>query len=296
MTVRLISSLAIATVLLASCTPMNQEKYPQYHYGKDGDPVTLPVPERLAEPVKEKTLIPITDPHGVNMNMMDARLQQMVTEADDIEQQVAVLVERLRKLRDDISGLAFVNKVSMVADPAPNPVQEAELLQPISRTEIPKPPVASLPRPESVTQSAQPPKAQAQLKPVATDFVVEEKIAPVTAKENVVTPKLADGVVSVRDGVHSNKTRLVFDVNGSTKHSVAFDKEAGVLTLKLPNTKWSTAKNRTYKLSQLSGYEAKPDGDGTIIALAVKGTSAVKVEALGKSGNRPARLVVDLIK
>ena len=115
MTIRLFRY-AIATILLTSCTPTDQGQYHSYHYGVK-DEMKIIEPTELSSDNAEQIVLPIADPRGVNMQMMDNRLQLMVNEADQIELQVAALSERLKQLRNDIAGLSLINKVTVAADP-----------------------------------------------------------------------------------------------------------------------------------------------------------------------------------
>jgi hypothetical protein len=203
---------------------------------------------------------------GLNPQLMDEKLQGFIKETESIELRVATLLTRLNYLRDEISayGQTRIETIS-------------EVVQNTADT----PPQVILPVPDRKTIQAETSKT-----------VVKTKSVKPKAKT---LPK-KNGVYNVRYGAHKDKTRLVFDINGSTNHEMSFDKEAGIVTIMLPGTQWSTKNSQTYKSSQLSGYEAKSSGQGTIIAMAVKGTSSVKTSKIGKSGSNPSRLVIDLMK
>ena len=120
------------------------------------------------------------------------------------------------------------------------------------------------------------------------------KAAKVKTWEKPKAPSNTDvkGVYQVRYGAHAYKTRLVFDVNGPTNHTMNYDAEAGIITITMPNTLWNAEKSKTYNKSQILGYEAKAINGGTIIAMAVQNTRSVKIDTLSK----PNRLVIDLMK
>ena len=268
-----LTSLAFATTVLISCTPAEQDKYYNYHHGGH------------STEKQEKTLIPITDPHGINMNMMDYRLQEMVNEANDIETQVAALVDRLTQLREDVSGLALVNKVSVVADPNPH-AAKVEIAKPQPLVpEVNNNAVVT----ETVGHAVQPSEQKEAI-------VAENKPLQQPKQEAAAKVSKTAGVFDVRVGVHPGKTRLVLDINGSLENKMNFDPEAGIVTITLPKTEWSAAPSKTYKLQQLSGYEAKSSDGGTIVALAVKDTSSVKLEGIKSTGAKASRLVIDLVK
>ena len=252
-------SFALVTTLLISCTPLEQEKYPAYHYGTN----TL---DEVQKP--KKVILPIAEPKGFNINMMDKHLAEMVDEAMDIEEQVSVLLGRLNMLRDEILGYALIRKESVIAEPSQVSYSSNVV---IKDNEKPIP----LAQPEVKRTSQQ------------VNFVENKKPLPTSDKR---------GVITVRYGLHANKTRLVFDVNGATTHEVKYDVDAGIITVNLPDTIWSTEVNKTYKLQQLQGYEAKQDNQGTVIAIAVSDTTSVKAQSLPKSSSKPARIIIDLYK
>ncbi len=203
---------------------------------------------------------------GLNPQLMDEKLQGFIKETESIELRVATLLTRLNYLRDEISAYGQT-RIETISEVVQNPAEAK--------------PQVILPVPDRKKAQAEPPKPAVKTKAV---------------KPKTKTLPMKDGVYNVRYGAHSDKTRLVFDINGSTNHEMSFDKEAGIVTIMLPETQWSTQNSRTYKSSQLSGYEAKSSGQGTIIAMAVKNTSSVKTTKIGKSGSKQSRLVIDLMK
>ena len=205
----------------------------------------------------------MAQPRGVNVTVMDKHLESLMTETSVIEAQVQHLMGRLQSLRDEIGAHGNAYQETIV---------ETLPVKPVTQEPAQEKPQIILPVPKEKAKKASP-------KPVAKK------------KTQMPKPK-GKGVYNVRHGVHSDKTRLVFDVNGSTKHDIAVDTEAGIVTITLPDTQWGTGNSRMYNLNQLSGYEAKSSAQGTIIAMAIANTSDVKTMALSK----PNRLVVDLMK
>ncbi len=202
---------------------------------------------------------------GVNTQILDKELGALVKEASVIEKQMQALSKRLEKLQLAIADfdktLVVEEETQVKANAAP------EVILPVAD------------RPKPVVKAS-------KTKPVVT----KPKTAVAQTSSNV------KGVVGVRVGVHKDKTRLVFDVNGATSQTHDFDKEAGLLTISLPQTSWATSKQKTYRLSQISGYDVNAQGQGSVVAMAVKNTSSVKITKIKSVGGKPARLVVDLMK
>jgi len=198
--------------------------------------------------------LPVADARGVNTALLNRNVEELMKEAMAIEGQIDAMISRLNQIQNVIQGY---NQEAMTANDKP------QVILPVPEREV----VTKQPQRQKVAQS----------KPVsnATSQILSK-----------------DGVNTVRIGAHSDKTRIVFDIKGSTKHSVNFDQEAGVLTITMPDTPWSTTRSRTYRLSQIDGYEAKSSNNGTIIAIAVKNTSDIKTFSL----SNPNRLVIDLKK
>jgi len=207
--------------------------------------------------------IPMAQPRGVNVAVMDKHLESLMNETSVIEAQVQHLMKRLQFLRDEIGAHGNAYQETIV---------ETLPVKPVIKEPAQEKPQIILPVPKEKAKKVSP--------------------KPVVKKKSQTPKPTGKGVYNVRHGVHSDKTRLVFDVNGSTKHDIAVDTEAGIVTITLPDTPWSTSNSKMYKLNQLSGYEAKSSDKGTIIAMAIASTSDVKTMALSK----PNRLVVDLIK
>ncbi len=214
--------------------------------------------------------IPMAGLRNVNVNILNKELRDLANEAQSIETQMEVLLARLNNLRDGIAGY--------------NTTQIEVLSNDIAKAEPAKnAPQAILPvkeRPKPIVK-----KAAVKPKPA-------QSVPPKTETKQKASTTSGNGVKNVRVGVHKDKTRMVFDVNGSTKHTMNFDQEAGVVTMTFPETKWSATKSKTYTLDQISGFEAKETEQGTIIAIAVRNASDVKAMTL----SNPNRLVLDVLK
>jgi len=215
-----------------------------------------------AQPVPQ-----MAGPRSVNVNLLDDRLRALTDEAQSIETKMAVLLSRLNDLRDEIQGY----------DQTMTQAYKPEIASQPPQTIIP---VQNYSKPEKTAAAAK------KLSPKKVKPRPQETSKPQTPLAK------GQGVVNVRTGVHKNKTRLVLDIRGSTRHSMNFDREAGIVTLAMPQTKWSTASSRTLSLNQISGYQAKHSGAGTILALAVENTSDVK----GMTLSNPNRIVLDMMK
>jgi hypothetical protein len=201
---------------------------------------------------------------GVNLKIIDRRLNEMVHQAGDIEVQIASLMTRLNNLRDDIA--TYDQPMTPHDDtPAAVAIKQPEIILPV----LEKPLIANATKPKPLKKNATP----------------KLKSMPNTK-----------GVYGVRVGIHADKTRLVFDINGATQHTFDFDAEAGLLTISLPQTPWTTRQNQMFKASQITGYDANAQGQGSVIAMAIKNTSSVKTSVIAKTKSKPARLIVDLIK
>lgn len=204
-------------------------------------------------------LPPMAEARSLNMQIMDTNLATLIHEAEAIEKQVDSLLSKLHELRGKINTHPHLADDHVPEDAKANP-------QPILPVETHKP----APR-------------KVQTKPVQVGGVHKTAIGQ-------------EGVYAVRIGDHKDKIRLVFDINGPTKNKVDFDKEAGVITVTLPDTPWATEAARTYKLTQLGGYQAKNSNNGSIVAMSIKNTKSVKTETLGAADGKPARLIIDLMK
>lgn len=210
--------------------------------------------------------VSMTPARGVNIEVMDDHLSSLLNEAGLIESQLNHLINRLASIKHEISGYN-----SEVITTQSSTLQEPPMLEKIIVR-------------DDVTFDG----------PAIVNPAIIEPAAPVTTQK-VTTTKAkvtTQGVNNVRYGIHSDKIRLVFDTDTLSTNTMSFDKEAGIVTISMPKTQWSASKSAVYNLSQLSGYEAKQSGQGTIVALAVKNTSDVKLMSLSS----PNRVVIDLIQ
>ena len=198
--------------------------------------------------------LPVANARGVNTALLNRNVEELMKEAMAIEGQIDNMISRLNQIQAAIQGY---NEEAKAANDKP------QVILPVPEREV----ATKQPQAKKVTKNK--PKT--------------------TPKKRVLTK---DGVNTVRIGAHSDKTRIVFDIKGSTKHSMNFDQEAGVLTITMPDTAWSTTQSRTYRLSQLEGYEAKSKSGGTIVAMAVNDTSTINTVPLSNSTSA----VVDLLK
>ena len=292
MNIKSISVFALSLALL-SCAPMEEEQsvFNSYEAPRPSSPT-----------------MGLSNSMGVNVEMLDKDLADLVGEAQTVEMQVAVMLKKLSDIRMEISNYKQMPDIGFddVANMNAIPIED------VIAQEIDVAPVIAA-RPNTVTTLEQPdPDAELQVvtikaplsyddvQPASQPMVVDstELKAPpqLQATPKQPSPILANGVTNIRTGIHYDKTRLVFDINGSLDHSMDFDRDAGLLTIAMPNTKWATNTKGTFKLTQVNGFDAKPTGQGTMIAMDVKNTSDVKIQKIKAMGNKPARLIIDLIK
>lgn len=220
-----------------------------------------PIP--LAQPIQKLDLAP---QKGINNAVMDNYLAILIQDASKIEDQIKILNSRLKYIRSELSEyqLKNIDKHHIDTVATDLKIRQKPVLEPDNK---PRPKV------HKVAKKPAMPKPQANTKHYGKQ-----------------------GVINLRIGKHSDKTRLVLDINGSIAHSFSFDKEAGFITLMLNNTKWATKNSEVYKSGQLAGYQAQDQGQGSIIAFAVSNTKDVKVSTIKKTSGKPARIIIDLIK
>jgi hypothetical protein len=254
-----------ALTILLSCTPVNNQ---------GGDDMVVDGNQAVNPNVLYK--LPLAQERGMNTSIMDDRLRTMVNEASDIEKQVEMLVNRLHSLRDDIAGLELVEKVSVKADLEPSiqqaTAQPASLIVDNIVNDLAKPAI----EPEPVIAKPEP--------------QIIQPVKKAASKPQKLMTSNKEGIFNVRHGIHADKTRLVFDINGSTIHNMQFDEEVGIVTLTLPETKWVAASGEVFNKGRISGYEAKNTGAGTIIAVGLNKARKAEIFAL----QSPSRLVLDI--
>ena len=201
---------------------------------------------------------------GINADMMNAQIADLIEETRIIQDRVQTLLSRLNKIREDIALYkpeAYQQTIEIAGKPR-------EITLP-----VPERPKFIVENKESSLIPAETPPPQPQKK--------QTQIA---------------GVTNIRTGIHTDKTRIVIDINGDAGHDIDFDKAAGFLTVSLNNSQWNTNASQNYKLSQLKGYQAKNSGQGAIIAMSVANTKSVRTSTIKKTGDKPTRLIIDLMK
>lgn len=104
-------------------------------------------------------------------------------------------------------------------------------------------------------------------------------------------------VLQMRIGEHSDKTRLVLDVNRHFQFSYDLDNDSRILLINLPDTAWAAQVSQTLSDSPLiQSYTAQDNGnDGTNLAIQLK--QPVQVlwsDTLMPMGDQTHRIVMDL--
>ena len=255
------TSLFIAAFTLTSCS--GESSRPLSQNSANTPPIPL---------TNQRNDLPIAESKGLNAQVMDGYVTSLINETAQIEAQVEKLMQRLTSIRMELA--AYQPNSNTADTQSTSLIENYSSGKPLKELDTP---VVSNTKAKTLVKKADKPTVQSQNKP-----------RPPVVKSN--------GVLNVRTGVHSNKTRLVFDVNGPLNHNFDYDKEVGLLTVTLPETKWSTTTEKTYNLKQIKGYEAKPQGQGTVIAMIVTNTQSVKTSTIQKTGGKPARLVIDLVQ
>lgn len=213
--------------------------------------------------------IDMANPRGLNMDLMNIQIAQLIEDTRVIQDRVKTLLTELTEIRNE---LAYYNPASYQ--------QTVEIAGKERQITLPVPE-----RPKLI-------KKQNSVSITPPVFVPSKNIN-IKNKPNNVT---ITGVTDIRTGIHYDKTRIVLDINGSTSHTVDFDKSAGIITIELAEAQWNTIQSKNYQLPQLDGYQAKNLNDRAIMAISVKNTKSVKTSSIKKTGNKPARLIIDLIK
>lgn len=215
--------------------------------------------------MQAKPSIEMANARGLNTRVMDVRLAELIAETKIIQERVQILLARLNTIKNEIAYY--------------NPKAYTQII------DIAGPPrTITLPVPERPNTGI-----DKQEHPIDRNLIKPSYKKP----ESQTSQK---GVKQFRTGVHATKTRIVMDINGGTTHTVDFDKELGILTLTLRDSTWNTTPSKMFELSQLKGYQAKNTKQGVVIAMSVDNTQSVKTSSIKKTGDKPARLIVDLIK
>ncbi len=183
-------------------------------------------------------------------------------------------IVRLVAVEADIQDLIEQLDVLLQTDPAPAPVTQA--------------PMPLKPAPQIEVQDTPEVEAEAEPQPSPT---------PAKAKPTVNTSGPVT-VSSLRIGEHSDKLRLVMDVNKKTDFKFDLDNQERILIIELPNAQWSAAPQKSFgKSPLLNSYstESINDGAGTRVIMTLKkSTTLMKSQALPPGSNPYYRIYADL--
>jgi|GEM_PF-3358880 len=119
----------------------------------------------------------------------------------------------------------------------------------------------------------------------------------VPAKALVTMPVSTSRVENVRFGIHSNKTRIVFDLSHPAKFSYDLDNNEHILLVSLPGTQMNDVTEKTLaKIPRIKSYQASPDGQGgTNVVFKLSSSAKVALaQALKASGADKNRIVFDI--
>ncbi len=197
------------------------------------------------------------------------RLVAVESDIQDLIQQLDIL------LQGEPAPASYVPPPTDVAPPIPlqNAVDEAAL--DISETDTEATPST----PEVVPIS--PPKAE-----------------PSNAASYTTPPEGGPTVSALRIGAHSDKIRLVMDVNQATAYTADLDNQEHLLVIELPNAIWSAAKEKSFGTSALLKlYKVEPmnDNKGSRVVFSLnKDTQILDKMALPPKENPYHRIVLDL--
>lgn len=136
-----------------------------------------------------------------------------------------------------------------------------------------------------------PPAPPAMAPPVK----LTETKAPVKAPAATSAPS----VQNVRIGEHTDKIRIVLDMNVMSDYSADLDNNEKILVIDLPQAGWSAAKEKNFAASPLlKSYKVESRGDkGSMLILQLKGPTAIVAQQklVPQEGMGP-RIVIDLKK
>ena len=164
------------------------------------------------------------------------------------------------------------------------------LLQSESNTPAPQPVGA----PQPLTQNAAPATTTAAINTQPSPPAPQPEPAP-SPKPSASSASVA--VTSFRTGEHSDKVRLVMDVNAKTSFSLDLDNQERLLIIELPNASWNTAKEQSFARSPLLqsyNVETLDNGGSRVIMTLKKDTSILKQQALPPGENPNHRIYFDL--
>lgn len=110
---------------------------------------------------------------------------------------------------------------------------------------------------------------------VASAAIVSSPPAPAPAP--VSAPRSASygngnavNVKDVRFGNHPDKTRVVFDLNGSAGFDFNLSADKKTLTITLSGAGWDAVQSRTVNHPYIASYNANRQGDGTAVRMTMK--------------------------
>lgn len=103
-------------------------------------------------------------------------------------------------------------------------------------------------------------------------------------------------IFDLRVGEHSDKTRIVMDVNTKTDFSVDIDNGERIMVVDLPNSTWNARTSQTFaKSPYISSYKVESTDTGNIVIFQLKRDAKVgyKADLKGFEGSS-RRLVIDV--
>lgn len=260
--------------------------------------VGMLAPPKSPDPASMHPALQIARSKGVKTNVyFNEELQQAVARLQGMEetlgrlqsdlQGTAMAMQRVEMMRQEIEGLNLKMQSLQERMMYAGPMLAPEAM-PVPVSE----PVATPPVPvETVTPEPAAVKEAQISKPVIE--------ASKPAKPASVPAPTGDGVAGVRVGMHPDRVRIVFDVNGkNTKFTTNLDNTEKLLTIEMPKTAWSATKAQAFKGNTVvDSYMAQEQGQGTIVAFTLKNTSKILESKLLKGANgQPSRIVIDLSK
>lgn len=115
-------------------------------------------------------------------------------------------------------------------------------------------------------------------------------------------PPAAGDKFTVRDirfGEHSNKTRIVLDINGKPDYAISLDNVEKILLIELPGGAWTAAAEGSPKSQLIASYSAQGMGQGNagnMLVISLKHVTEIVARDLlpPSSGSSGYRLVIDL--
>lgn len=137
------------------------------------------------------------------------------------------------------------------------------------------------------TTSTAAPRIQSTATPSSSMGFVK-KSAPATSGQPT--------VYDLRVGEHSDKTRIVMDVNSKTDFSVDIDNNERIMIVDLPNAGWDARTSQTFAKSLfISSYKVEKSDNGHIVIFQLKKNAKIgyKADLKGFEGTS-RRLVLDI--